>query len=911
MADPRQHYQQRLWRLWLYAFLALLGWTGAVVASYWVNVSHERRVTREITLNAARAAFYKDLAFRSWAASHGGVYVPVTDATPPNPYLKVPERDILTPSGRQLTLLNPAYAFRQLLERYSEMYGVYGRITSLKPINPKNTPDPWERKALESFEQGVTEAKELSEIQGKPFLRMMRPLVTESGCLTCHAQQGYKLGDIRGGITVSVPMERYLELEQEQVEHHQASHALFYSIGLAVLLAISWRSQKGLAQISRVETALAEHLDHLEETVARRTQEAEEARRHAEEASASKAAFLASMSHEIRTPLSGVIGVANLLADTPLNRDQREYLDTILYSGDYLLMIINEVLDLSKIEAGKFVLNPSPTEPRKLIEETLDLFALKSSEARIELYTHFDPAIPRAVFLDRTRVRQILINLIGNSLKFTEKGEVRVELWLEPTEPDQTLLRFVVADTGPGIPRSKREHLFEAFVQGVGHQDRGTGLGLNISRRLVELMGGKIWLESDTGKGTQFAFTLPAQIAASPSDPLLLPDLSALKGMRLAVVSASERYLKALDDLLSPHGITQIPAPSPEALARIFATNAPCALIVEVPYVGENRLEWLKDLPPLPPEVIQLALVGLGERPDLPPGMQLIRKPVREETLLTALLGQPLGETNFEESRGLPNLAQNYPLKILLVEDNHINQMLALKIFEKYGYQADLAENGALGVEKALANAYDLIFMDIRMPVKGGIEATQEILAQLPPESCPVILAMTANLLPQDREDYLKAGMRDLLPKPIIPKDVGSVLSVWGRALKKKRHLEAIARPIGNPQLVNQVIVQTRLNVGGAFFEALRDQFALLVPQLIEAIGQAIHQGLEVEIMRLSHQLGGLAGNLGAEKMAAVCYEIEVSSNDNDLQSVKNLMLQLEALFPDTLTQLRTYHSPT
>lgn len=913
MGEANGHLQVRQNRLKIYAWVAALVWGLALALSYWINVSHQREVTLEVALASARASYSKDLAFRHWVSSHGGVYVPITEDTPPNPYLEVPNRDVTTDSGQELTLLNPAYAYRQLLNEHSAFFGIYGRLTSLRPINPENLADPWERRALMAIEEGKTqEVFEIRHLKESVILRFLRPVYIEPGCLACHAKQGYQIGDVRGAISLSIPMQRYLELEAQSVLNHRIYHLILLLVGFVVIGWIYWRSWNDLAQLIEAETSLAQHHERLEGAVEQRTAEAEEARKRAEEASASRSAFVASMSHEIRTPLSGVIGVANLLADTELKPEQREYLETILYSGEYLLMIVNEVLDLSKIEAGKLNIRLMPTEPRKLIEETLDLFALKATETHLEMVAHLDPKVPRAVHLDRTRVRQVLVNLLGNALKFTETGQIKVSLQMGPAIDRETWLKFSVADSGPGIPTDQQNHLFEAFVQGTEHQERGTGLGLNISKRLVEMMGGRIWAENRPQGGANFCFVLPAKLAPSPQDPALSPDFSALKGRRLLLLSANEELGAALKDLLSPYHMSLIHSGDRAVLEReLEAGTNLCGLAVDLRFGQPLPFDWIERLKAKFQALPVMVFACLGDRFDLPEGISLVRKPFHEETLLHSLQQTtPHRPNQGPPAPGLPNLAKVYPLKILLVEDNQVNQMLAQAMMQKFGFEPDLADNGQVAVEKATAHDYDLIFMDIRMPVLNGVEASKRILAALPPERQPIIVALTANLLAEDRETYEQAGMRGLLPKPITPKEVGSALSYWARTLKKQRHLAHLERPENNPPLINQAVLHSRLNVGGNFFESLRDQYQLMAPRLIEGMSQATHQGDDLGCMTEAHQLGGLSKNIGADQMAALCYQIEVAAHDNDLQQVAGLLLEMEPLYAQTTEALSAFSSP-
>ncbi|OGH01008.1 MAG: hypothetical protein A2600_01075 [Candidatus Lambdaproteobacteria bacterium RIFOXYD1_FULL_56_27] len=903
-------------RLKFLTWVALVFWTVLVLVSLQINLAREKWISTELALTAARSAFNKDLAIRSWAANHGGVYVEVTPKTQPNPYLKAKERDIFTPSGRHLTLMNPAYMFREVLENYSEAYGIYGRIISLKPLNPTNEPDPWERSALTTFEgKNTTEIWEKTTYKGAPFLRLIKPLVAERPCLTCHEQQGYKLGDIRGGITVSVPLEPYQRIEARQIHEHIQTHILFYLVGLAAIALFARLSRRDLGRIIRAEQALTAYQSHLEEEIERRTFDAQTARKRAEEASAFKASFLANMSHEIRTPLSGVLGVANLLNDTNLDRQQKELVETILYSGDYLLMIVNEVLDLSKIEAGKLSLVIAPLELRALVEETLDLFALKATEKRIELLQVFDPDTPACILGDKKRIQQVLINLIGNALKFTEKGEIVI--WVKPAGPKNSgQLEFRVADTGPGIGKEAQASLFEAFTQLQPEKHPGTGLGLNICKHLVALMEGRIWVESQLGVGSQFCFTLKAEPAPVGEELAQLFRLEALKELRILVWSRHQTLGKAVQSLTQPYGAQVITAHSQsEVFDDLELCAARCLLLVDLP-VEEVELSRFKVA--LTQTGRRLPLVGLsflGETQSLPDGALLLRKPLKSRPLLGALTGAGLGTEAPKEGlppapKALPNLAELYPLKILLVEDNQINQTLVLKILEKFGYRADVANDGLKAVELAAQGFYDLIFMDIRLPVLNGIEATKRILAHGIFATAPVVIAMTANLLSGEQEEYYAVGIKDLVPKPVLPANLGATLAFWGRSIKKQRHLQQIDLPGSNPALVNQEVVTSRIGVGGEFFGQLFRGYQKEGSRTLVELEKAVSSGADVEAMRLAHFLRGLSANIGADQMARLCFELEVESNNGDLKKMSAYLLELGRLFEQTCEELQKNETP-
>ncbi|GAB6124499.1 hybrid sensor histidine kinase/response regulator [Humidesulfovibrio idahonensis] len=464
--------------------LASLAWSILVAAAAGISIYASYESTLAQARVAARVAFEKDLTFRRWNTSQGGVYVRVNERNQPNPYLDVPERDLETKDGKTLTMINPAYMSRQMYELQKHTAEVQGHITSLNPIRPDNLADPWEHEALLSFHDGVDEVFSHELIDGKPYLRIMRPVRIERYCMPCHAKQGYKEGEIRGGISVSVPLATHLGEFHALAAKTTGGYGLIWAIGLVGIVSVGKRLVRSMDQ-------------------------ERQARQAAETASVAKSEFLANMSHEIRTPLNGVLGMLQLLKEESTPEEQASFVDMAYDSGRRLLALLNDILDFSRIEAGELVLQRQPFCTRDLLSSATNVFAATCAEHKLALIVRADDTLPAMLVGDEARLRQVLFNLLGNAIKFTPSGSVTLEAWAQPhgTDFGKVRLYLVISDTGIGIGDEMIAHVFERFTQVDGSFTRryqGAGLGLAIVRRLVDLMGGSITVVSEKGQGTTF-----------------------------------------------------------------------------------------------------------------------------------------------------------------------------------------------------------------------------------------------------------------------------------------------------------------------------------------------------------------------------------------------------------------------
>ncbi len=647
----------------------------------------------------------------------------------------------------------------------------------------------------------------------------------------------------------------------------------------------------------------------------------------AEASTQAKSGFLATMSHEIRTPLNGVIGMGRLLGATSLSTKQQEYVDSILLSGEALLSVINDILDYSKIESAKMELEYKPFALKRIVEETFDLLSSKAVEKDLALQYTISRDVPSFIYGDITRLRQILLNLVSNAIKFTPKGKVSVHI-SRLADQDETLqILFEVRDTGIGIPADKIDKLFQSFSQADASTAKmygGTGLGLAICKNLVSLMGGKIWVESIPGKGSAFYFNIrTAEASASDVPKSVRNGTNQLVNAKVLLICDDKTESDIFSNYFDRWGMVPNPTDDSNKAIQWIKNQEHFDLVaIDAQLISGKATQVAEAIRQLKSkEELPIVLFNADEREGVlfeytgKIISAVIPKNVDRSKILDILIGVFSVEEH-QRSRSQAGfsginkkLSEKIPIRILVAEDNKINQKLVKNIFEGLGYKPDIVQNGLEVIALLRRETFDLIFMDIQMPEMDGLDATRFIINKMALTKRPVIVAMTAFALEGDKEKCIEAGMDDYISKPFMIEEIIEKIIKWfGEKNGQPPQKKFIVQEKEN-ELVDQSVILHLKEIAGqndpAFLKDVTDMLIRMVPEIIQEMEDSCRMKEYKKMGLAAHKLKGSALNIGARKLAEICRELEIKGGKNDGTDCDKMIASLKVIYEKTVEELK------
>ena len=735
-----------------------------------------------------------------------------------------------------------------------------------------------------------------------------------ASALTTLAADPLSFRGFLAGITLPV----FVSLATSEQSHHLAA-SIVIGLFTLVMAIVSRRAHLTLVDHLRVTARLA-----VSEEAAKRAESVmRDARDLAERTARARSAFLANMSHEIRTPMNAVLGFVELILDTELTSEQRRALELVRSSSEALLMILNDILDYSKIEAEHLELESIPFDVAKVVHATASLLAVRAREKHLELLADVAPEVPRAVRGDPTRLRQVLMNLIGNAIKFTEQGEVVISVTTGAPVDHSVPLRFAVRDTGIGIAPEHRAGIFKEFTQADSTMTRrygGTGLGLAISQRLVRLMGGELDVASEVDQGSEFSFTLALPVEAAPL--ARVTGLAALGGRRMLVVDDNQTNRRILREMLAAEGVkveeATTAAEGLDALRRAATKRTPfdlAILDVQMPDMDGFQLATAVRADKTLARTDLLMLTSAGQRGDGERCRELgirgyLTKPLSRPDLLEALgtvLAGPPEEAGTPDVVTRHTIAESrHSLRVLLAEDNPVNQQVAVAMLVKRGHEVHVAGNGREAVDAVRTRDYDVVLMDVQMPEMDGFEATQVIRGTAKGKNLPIV-ALTAHALSGERERCLARGMTDYLAKPFKGHELFAMVERLGQGETADAAPVPAAVPNAPPP-VDLEGFRSMLREAGAeqALYSILDTFLRQAPDRLAALAAAVATGTGAEISRAAHAFRGAAATIGAGTLAELLERVETTSRAGEVAAARDAFEQVSPVAHEAIEYLRS-----